>query len=316
MNNTFQLLLKKQLLSSWLENSELQKLTESNNNDVYIYWKYIIKINKIKSKLFLEFNLLTSLWNDLIIPKALLFSFFEYFWKKYYYLVLERLNGRNVDYEWKLLSNMEKNNLVSKIVQNLSIINNYSIHDFSFARKKYSLSNQIFTNYSKLQSNPFADKLFIDKLYNDYKQLITKISWEQDWFLVHNDIWYKNILVFNWQLSWIVDFELSIFAPKEFELFKIIQHKFCAQNYIDNWSTDYTELEFVELLLKTIWKNYFEILEIDNIWEKFYLYNINTYFTMLTRYKKKYYSQKHCDLFANQLCDLDKCKKILREIRV
>jgi len=38
-------------------------------------------------------------------------------------------------------------------------------------------------------------------------------------YLIHNDIWYKNILLENNTFSGIIDFETSYFAPIRFEYY-------------------------------------------------------------------------------------------------
>lgn len=74
--------------------------------------------------------------------------------------------------------------------------------------------------------------------------------------LIHGDFWYKNILVNSNGLTGIIDFELSCYVPRQVELFHFFYSKQCAKNYIDDGAEDYTELEFLDLLLAKIDSEY------------------------------------------------------------
>lgn len=76
---------------------------------------------------------------------------------------------------------------------------------------------------------------------------------------VHHDFWYKNILVDKNGLTGIIDFELSGYVPKQVELFLFLYSKQTAKNYIDDGSEDYTELEFLDMLLNKLGTEYPEL---------------------------------------------------------
>lgn len=313
--NWFLQKLKSLLINNWFNNNELKQINESFNNSVYSYWDFFIKINTKPDWLFLEYeyNILKSIENR-FAPKSLFYWDFIHDDIRYYILVLQKLDWRNIDYEWNNLSNNEKGSLIKDIVTIVKQINSYKHEDFDFERKKYDLAQNIEYNYKLMQTNPLLDKFKTDNLYKDFMNLKEHIN-NSNCYLIHNDLWYKNILANDWKLSGIIDFEISIFAPKEFELFKILHHRISAQNYIENWWVDYTEIEFMEMLLKEISVNYEEIYQYSNIVEEFYLYNVNTYFQRLTRYNEDWYRQGEVENFCDKICDLDRCRDLLNSLK-
>ena len=67
--------------------------------------------------------------------------------------------------------------------------------------------------------------LFLEKIRSEAK------------YLIHLDIWYKNILVENHRLSGIIDFEMSCLAPIRFEYYGLLL-------------TNYTQRELVFEIIK------------------------------------------------------------------
>jgi thiamine kinase-like enzyme len=136
---------------------------------------------------------------------------------------------------------------------------------------------------------------------NIYKNLIavSELLQKKDYFLVHNDIWYKNILINQkWDLVSIIDFETAILAPIWVEYFCVRNHFFYAKNYLEKWWVDYTEMEFLNLLIQSFEKDYPE--SVYKIWSpESKIYSTMAYFKSLASFDKDRYDNNEVDRYRN-----------------
>lgn len=106
-----------------------------------------------------------------------------------------------------------------------------------------------------------------------------------EFVLVHNDLHFDNIFIYEDNIK-VIDFERSMYAPKDFELniiYKMIRKpwKFASketENYTD--SKDYANI------LLYIKKYYKELIDIPNFYERMAIYDIVYYLELLIEYPK------------------------------
>lgn len=276
-----EIILNKILLKkfSTYNSNNLVKINESTNNDVYSFDDYIIKIS-IKQNLKLEYDILSKLiwlWN---FPKPILYQE-NIEWHNI--LILEKLDWILLDKVRASFDEWDKQRLVSQILLNIKVIHSLKLQQFG-----ESFIQEFETNFNRAIQNPFIDKNEIIWLH----EYVLNNVYQFDSLLVgliHNDIWYKNILVNNWKLSWIIDFEMAKFRPLCFEYFRLLHHRLSAQNYIDSGALDYTEVNFLDHLIAVFEKDYSQItISEDSL--SYNLFCIDYYFRLLLNYEKEWYN--------------------------
>jgi thiamine kinase-like enzyme len=283
----------------------LKEIHESNNNQVFSWWDYFIKVSKNKDNLRNEFEYLKLLENKWKFPKAISYNVL----KKNYILVISKLNWKWLHYIWWELTNDEKEKIIEDIIIQVKIIHSISSklkHEKSYIK---NLNLKIDKIANQISNNPFIEgKEFEDicKEIDKYSKSFNNVPEN----LIHNDLWYKNMLVYNNKLSWIIDFECWFFGPIQLEFFRLLHHKISVSNYEDKTPENYSEIDFLDRLINSIKLNYKELL--DKITpEQFYVYNLNSYLNQLSRHKESWYEHKDTQEFKRNFCDLWKVKEFL-----
>lgn len=168
------------------------------------------------------------------------------------------------------------------------------------------LEKKLNTVKEKVFKNKNIDINKLNKLINIFKSN-KNIFKNEIPSLIHNDLWYKNIL---WDKNWfisIIDFETSIFSPKQVEIFRIYNHLFFAKNYFEHNPEEYKELDFLNKFIKSLETNYSELLTWYNNIQKL-LFNIVTYFNMLSKYDESWYDNNEVEEYWNLI--IEEIKKL------
>jgi thiamine kinase-like enzyme len=180
--------------------------------------------------------------------------------QKYYLLIISKIGGLPLHYEWNKLEIISKKNISTEIISVLKIIHSVNPNIPNFYETALIMLHHI---YKKSIRNPNIQIGEVEKIFEElvffYNEIKNKTNIH---CLVHNDLWYKNNLVKGTKLSGIIDFETAINAPKGYESYRLFQHFFSAKNYIDNGSVDYSELDFLKSLLSEIKISYVELIEL------------------------------------------------------
>ena len=95
----------------------------------------------------------------------------------------------------------------------------------------------------------------------------------EEFVLVHNDLHFDNIFYKDGKIK-LIDFERSIYAPKDFELdilYRMIRKpwKFASEE-----NEQYTKLSDYENIMSYIEKYYPELIHIDNLYKRLAIYDI------------------------------------------
>ncbi len=286
------------------------EVNESNNNAVYIVENTVIKIhNKEESRLQFENKVLGNLTELSIVPKVQFFESLSVDWKSYEVLWMELIHGSSLQHYWKNYSSDVKLDVVTKIISGLKQIHTLDQKHFGKIGNGFGdpksylgfLTEKFAMDYEKAMKNHFIEWWELRNL----SEVFYKNSWifnSEKSVFVHNDIWYKNILANPLGFIAIIDFESAIFAPKQIELFRLLHHKFSARQYLESGSQDYTEMEFLDLLLSQIELQYPELK--DSFQEKeFFIYNLSYYISLLSKYQNSWYNHEEVVKFRKIFID-------------
>ena len=198
------------------------------------------------------------------------------------YIIQEKLKGTNMAYVWPELNDIEKENLFSQLVEIFKIMHShhYPVYgDLINKENQFSTWRQCFGKHFQDATNcavksGFVSNEIIEKIKNYYQNNIHVLDDEiLKPSFCHTDLIFSNILVDNGKISGILDFDLSLSAPFDFEFeiplsfFKLPQF-FMPDNVKNKYQKPLTEC-FVWLK-----KYYSEIYQIKNITKRLDLYSV------------------------------------------
>lgn len=282
-------------ICTWL-NINLKKIKQifsSNNNQVFDLWDCILKISEKSHNLKNEFDILQKLkWK--YFPKAL----FYFKNGEKYYLIISKLNWKTLDNFWLNYNENKQQGILKNITENLKIV--HSIWDEKNENYFVFLEQKLQKIKEKVMQNSLVDKQNLESLENIFLNNKNCFIWEVN-VLVHNDLWYRNILATKNEFIWIIDFEESIFAPKQVELFKLFNHLQSAKNYFDTNPIEYKELDFLNKFLTYLRENYKELFNYTK--EQKLIYDIVSYFSMLSKWEENWYNHKEIEKFYKENLD-------------
>jgi len=282
---------------------EISEIKESNNNKIYLIWNIVLKISKNNSNLSLEWLILKSIQNIINVPKPIFYEKIKINNEYLYILWIEKLNWKSLDHYWEKYNIYIKQSIINSIINNLKKIHSFKKNYFCYFGKK----NKHFLNYFSLISDNIDENLKLsiwnpwiktESLQNlkKYFYSLWNTFYNEVPVIIHNDLWYKNILVNENGFVWIIDFESVVYAPKQIEIFRLYHHLFSAQNYIDKWSVEYTEINFLNMLIYNIKNNYPELHNSFSE-QQFVQYNIWYYINLLTKFKNSWYNHSDTEKF-------------------
>ncbi len=196
---------------------------------VYDLGKYVIKIEgEYAQVLEHQANILNQLHGrGAKVPKAI--DYGKVGDKEY--LLMEKIEGNNVVYDWMKMSMPEREHIIAGLAHELQIY-----HAIKFDQYAISItSGTIFTNLSHaidrvanfnridkeaIETQYRGDIEFLENYFHQHKNVLDEVGTA---VLVHNDIHLENIFHIGNKISGIIDFDWVCQAPKDYELWKIVE---------------------------------------------------------------------------------------------
>ncbi|EKE28120.1 MAG: hypothetical protein ACD_3C00096G0003 [uncultured bacterium (gcode 4)] len=290
--------LKKRLLSKYpnLSSVALKEIHESNNNKVFSCWDFIIKVSQDKDNLKNEFEYLRLLEGKWKFPKPISYDIEN----DDHILIMSKLCWVGLDYLWHEFDENEKNQILKDIVHHVKTI--HSINIPSWIEVDYSkiIELNFYKNLQVVLLNPNVTEREVHLIKNEIEKYKSCFN-DSSLSLVHNDLWYKNILIEDKKLTGIIDFELGFYWPIELDFFRLLHHKISVINYEDKFPVHYEELDFLDSLMKIIKLDYPQLVKKITS-EQIYIYNLQSYFLKLSRHNETWYNHEEVMNFKNKYC--------------
>ena len=250
------------------ENTKFEKINVGFTNTIYIVNEnYVVKIctNPDNEKNFeKEINFYKANVGNNLIPK-LYYSNVERDAVPYYYEIIEKVEGVSLYNVWHTLNESQREDIIKQLCDAMKQFHSNVGENYDWTKKTSELFNQelIDNAYSKFD------------LYLETKEFV----------LVHNDLHFDNIFYNDGKIK-LIDFERSIYAPRDFELdilYRMIRKpwKFASEE-----TEEYTKLEDYEYIMKYIEKYYPELIHIDNLYKRLAIYD-------MIYYLKQYINNPH-----------------------
>lgn len=254
------------------ENSSIERLNVGFTNTIYdVDKKFIIKIctninNEENFKK--EINFYKSNKNNDLIPK-LYYSSIDKKEIPYLYEIIEKVEGVTLYNVWHIFTEEQREDIIKKICDAMKKIHSNKGESYDWITY---LKNKFITLFNQAKEQ----KLFnseeinvIEKAYLYFDQYLKS----NEFVLVHNDLHFDNIFINDGKIK-IIDFERSIYAPKDFELdilYRMIRKpwKFASEE-IEKFTDDKDYLN----IMSYIEKYYLELINIDNLYKRLAIYDM------------------------------------------
>ena len=267
------------------DNPQIKKINVGFTNTIFVVNDlYIIKIctnedneNNFKSEInFYKENIGNNLFPKLYVSDIS---------KKdvpYCYEIIEKIDGVSLYNVWHTFSEDERENIIKQLCDAMKSIHSNKSKEQNFDWNNY-LQNQFTELYSKAKTlNIFTEQeqKLIEYAFSTFSKYLQK----EELVLIHNDLHFDNIFYKDGKIK-IIDFERSMYAPKDFELdilYRMIRKpwKFASEEteqYTN--SSDYTNIKLY------IEKYYPELVNVEFLPQRLAIYDMIYYLRQLINYQ-------------------------------
>lgn len=208
----------KQNLQLFGNDCKIKKINVGFTNSIFLVNDlYVIKIctNRDNEDNFKnEINFYRSNLKNDLCPKLFVFDIS----KKnvpFFYEIIEKIDGVSLFNVWHTFSEIEREKIIKQLCEAMRMIHSNKSKEQNFdwncfLQKKFM---QIYSQINKLNIFTEMEKGLIENAYSKLPIYLKK----EEFVLVHNDLHFDNIFYKDGKIK-IIDFERSIYAPKDFEL--------------------------------------------------------------------------------------------------
>ena len=263
-------------------NPSVEKINVGFTNTLYkVNDSYIVKVctdidNEREFKN--EINFYNSNKDNSLIPK-LFYSSTDKKDVPYFYEILEKVSGVSLYNVWHTYPEEKREDVIRQLCDAMK-----QMH--SVKGKKYNWTVHIKREFDSLYKKAKELKIFSDEEQSLLEQAyadFNKYLESDEFVLVHNDLHFDNIFVDNGKIK-IIDFERSMYAPKDFELdifYRMIRKpwKFASEE-----TENYTDTIQYSNIMSYVNKYYPELLNIPYLYKRLGIYDIVYYLSQLVRH--------------------------------
>jgi aminoglycoside phosphotransferase (APT) family kinase protein len=271
MDNIIELIIKNNI-SLFGSNPTIEKINVGFTNTLYkVNDSYIVKVctNKDNENDFKrEINFYNSNKNNSLIPK--LYSYNTC--KKevpYYYEIIEKIDGVSLYNVWHTYSEEQREDIIKQlcdVMRQIHIIKGDKYDWSSYIKKEFKL---VYDKVKKLNIFNDSEKMLIEESYNHFDKYLNS----DEFVLVHNDLHFDNIIVNNGIIK-IIDFERSMYAPKDFDLHILYYMIRQPWKHASEDCEKFTKVEDYSNIMSYIEKYYPEIIHIPYLYKRLAIYDV------------------------------------------
>lgn len=253
-------------------NPKVEKINVGFTNTIYnIDDSFIVKIctnsnNENEFQKEIDFYK-TNIENNLI-PK-LYYSSTDKKDIPYFYEVIEKIDGVSLYNVWHTFNEEQREEIIKQLCIAMKRIHSNIGESYDWTKR---IKEQFISLYKKAkQLNIFSEEeqKLLDYTYTKFGNYLES----NDFVLIHNDLHFDNIF-FNDDKIKLIDFERSMYAPRDFELdilYRMIRKpwKFASEE-----TEPYTDLSDYSNIMSYIEKYYPELVNIPNLYKRLAIYDI------------------------------------------
>ena len=225
-----------------------------------------------------EAELLQSLANEICVPKV--YAFGQY--GERFYQIQGFVRGQKLHWVWKSLLPKQKEFIIAELAHYLKLLHQRTSAQFGLfgeENRRYVTwlefyKDRLRSTLEELKAwrvkfDPALLELVFERFERDKDALC-----EGTPCLVHRDLWLGNILVEGDQITAVLDFELAMYAPVDYELLLVEEFCLYPNDYAEEAHEVFSTADFSDyaMLLK---KHYPEMFACPNLRERLDLYHLH-----------------------------------------
>lgn len=187
----------------------------------------------------------------------------------FFYEIIEKVDGVSLYNVWHTFNEQQREAIVKELCTAMKDIHSNTGKYYDWAKK---LKNQFMSLYEKAKDLGIFSKEeqnLLDYAYNKFEKYLES----NDFVLIHNDLHFDNILFNDYKIK-IIDFERSMYAPRDFELniiYKMIRKPW---KFASSETESYTNLNDYSNIMSYIKKYYPKLVNIPNLYKRLAIYDI------------------------------------------
>jgi len=254
------------------ENINLEKINIGFTNTIYeIDKKFIVKIctninNEENFKKEIEFYKANK--DNNLIPK-LHYSNIEKKEIPYLYEILEKIEGVTLYNVWHVFSEEQREDVIRQLCNAMKHMHDNKGQTYNWAEY---LKNKFIPLFNQAKNQKILNEKEINILEQSYI-CFEKYLDSNEFVLIHNDLHFDNIFINNGKIK-IIDFERSMYAPRDFELDILYRMIRKPWKFAGDDTEKFTDKKHYINIMAYIEKHYPELINIDNLYKRLAIYDM------------------------------------------
>ncbi len=278
------------------DNPNIEKINVGFTNTIYsVNDSFIVKIctdinNEGPFKREVDFYK-ANMTNDLI-PK-MYYSNTEKQDVPYLYEILEKVPGVTLYNVWHTYTEEQREDIIRQLCSAMKQIHSNIGIKYDWVRYNKDEFNSLFeeAKHKKLLNQEEIDT--INRAYS----LFDKYLESDEFVLIHNDLHFDNILINDGKIK-IIDFERSMYAPKDYELHILYYMVRKPWKHASEKCEKYTKAEDYKNIMGYIEKYYKEIINLPYLFSRLAIYELIYELSHFVKYPNHYDELKEAVLSA------------------
>jgi len=243
--------------------------------------KYIVKIctdinNEGKFKK--EINFYNANIDNELIPKLYYFNT-EKKDVPYMYEILEKVDGVALFDVWHTFSEEQREEVIKQLCEAMKVFHSNKGEKYDWVKKTSDLFIGLYDKVKSLKLFTDEEYKLLDNAYDKFSKYLKS----DEFVLVHNDLHFDNIFYDNGKIK-LIDFERSLYAPKDFELDIIYRMIRKPWKFASEANEKHTNISDYKNIMTYIEKYYRELIHVDYLYERLAIYDIVYYLKQYLEY--------------------------------
>lgn len=251
---------------------KVEKINVGFTNTIYkINDSFIVKIctninNESKFKKEIEFYKKNQ--ENSLIPK-LYYSSSDKRDIPYLYEIIEKVDGVSLYNVWHTFKEEQREDVIKQLCNAMKCIHSNTSEKYDWTKIIESEFLLLYEKAKKLNIFNKKEQKNLECAYDKFEEYLQS----NDFVLIHNDLHFDNI-IFNDGKIKLIDFERSMYAPRDFELTIIYRMIRKPWKFASEDTEQYTNLSHYLNIMSYIEKYYPKLVSISNLYKRLAIYDI------------------------------------------
>lgn len=254
------------------DNPIVNKINVGFTNTIYnVNDSYIIKIctnYDNESEFQKEIDFYNSNKDNELIPK-MYYSNTDKRDVPYFYEIIEKVDGVSLYNVWHTFSEEQRESIIKQLCEAMKKIHSNIGKKYDWTTKFKDEFKTLFERANELDLFNEEEQKLLTYAFSKFEKYLAS----NDFVLVHNDLHFDNIFYNSGKIK-IIDFERSMYAPRDFELdilYRMIRKpwKFASEE-----TEQFTDSSHYANIMSYIEKYYPELIHIDNLYQRLAIYDM------------------------------------------